>query len=245
MAMQHNVMVQKNISGHKKQCSIALVEDEKDLREAMLAVLRHDDVIAWTPYEFASAESALQALSADVATGKRLVPDMMIMDVHFVGGMSGIECLQRLQVHQIEIPTLIVSADSKYPIVFDALRAGALGYIHKPLEVNKFLEYIHECLEGGSPMSQHIARMVVQHFKVYAPKTPNTKQTEISARELEVLTLMAKNLSVSEIAGTLAIAELTVRKHCQNIYRKLHVSTRQEAIATYASRDGIFESIEE
>ncbi len=207
--------------------SVALVEDDVALRESMAMVLIADRSVRWDIREFSSAEQAWKVLS--IADAKH--PDIMLMDIQFRSGISGVQCLQKLQAIGIDIPTLVISGVARYDVVFDALVAGAQGYLHKPIQIENFLPAIHEVIQGKSPMSSDIARMVIQHFQQFSPTMIKKGIVALSKRESEILSMMAKDMSAYDLAKQLNIAETTVKKHIQNIYKKLHVNSRQEALA--------------
>jgi len=158
------------------------------------------------------------------------LPDVVLMDIHLTG-MSGIECVRRLKamVPAMQIMMLTVYEDTDQ--IFQALSAGASGYMLKRLTPVKLLEVIQEVHEGGSPMSGPIARKVVASFQRAGWTDDN--QTLLSSREQMVLDCLTKGLTYKQTADQLNIKIPTVRSYLRRIYEKLHVQSRTEAVAKY------------
>jgi len=198
--------------------SIAIIEDDEDIRESLEILIRttEDFECAGT---FADAEAGLGFLTANPA-------DIVLMDIH-LPGMDGIECVRQLKsVHpgmQFIMCTVFKDDDS----VFNALKAGATGYLLKNEEPNKIIDAIHELHAGGSPMTPQIARRVLESFK---RPSVNEAIHLLTKRETEMLGFLSKGLRYKEIADKLFISTETVRKHINNIYQKLHVQSRIEAV---------------
>jgi len=159
-------------------------------------------------------------------------PNVVLMDIH-LPGESGIACTARLRekIPNLQVIMLTVYKDIK--MIFQALKAGACGYVLKRSDDQEILKAIAEVRAGGAPMTSEIARMVVRSF-MEAPKTPDANGTEqLSAREMEILALVAEGCPNKEIAARLFISNATVRTHLMHIYEKLHVRCRTEAAAKY------------
>lgn len=195
--------------------NVAIVEDDHEIRES-LAILINGTVGFSCTNKFTDCETAIPAILEDT-------PDVVLMDIG-LPGMSGIEGIRIIKekMPEINILMLTVHVDSKR--VFEALCAGACGYLIKDTQPTKLLEAIREAHYGGAPMSTQIARMVVESFKI-------NPHTELTNRETEVLTQLCKGKSYRMIAEALFISEETVRRHIKNIYRKLEVSSKSEAVA--------------
>ncbi len=197
---------------------VCLVEDIREVREGMETLLTLDnrfEVLASYP----DAESAAEFLPAWDA-------DIVIMDIN-LPGMSGIECIRKIKrqcAHSQFIMFTIYEDDEK---VFEALEAGANGYLLKKTSLTKITESLIELHEGGSPMSTQIARKVIE--RMHTGKTDNTKDI-LSPRENEILQLLAKGLLYKEISDQINVTTGTVRQHIHRIYEKLHVQNRTEAI---------------
>lgn len=154
-------------------------------------------------------------------------PDVVLMDIN-LPNMSGIECVGKLKAKLPSVQILMLTVYDDSELVFRALTEGASGYIIKRTAPDKLLEAIRETHQGGSPMSPHIARKVVQYFNQRGSAKRETER--LTDREREVLEHLAKGYLYKEIADALGIGVETVRRHLSNIYGKLHVHTRTEAV---------------
>ncbi len=198
--------------------SICLVEDLQEVREGITSLLSFDErfeVLA----SFSDAEKAVAELPA-------WQPDIVVMDIN-LPGMNGIECIKKVkdQCRKTQFIMFTIYEDDEK--VFEALEAGASGYLLKKTPFAKISEALLELHSGGSPMSTQIARKVINRFRNKATKG----NIEIlSTRENEVLQQLAQGFLYKEIAERLFISTGTVRQHIHNIYEKLHVQNRTEAI---------------
>ena len=202
--------------------TIALVEDDDSLRETLAELLAAAP--GWRQVAaYASAEAALAGM-------KEECPEVVLMDIQ-LPGMSGIECVARLTLMHPAVLVLMVTVYDNNDRIYDALAAGASGYLLKRDAPAKLLECLEDLLQGGSPMSSAIARKVVQHFQ----KSPPAKNEDhnLTSREKQILELLVKGGLYKEIAWDLGIGVETVRTHLHNIYAKLHVRTRTEAVVKY------------
>ena len=204
---------------------ICIVEDKNDLREGM------NMMIDITPgYElggsYANAEEAMQKIPV-------IEPDAVLMDIN-LPGMSGINCVNALKTLFPQMLFLMCTAYEDNDKIFDSLKAGACGYILKTEGPAKIMESLDEMFSGGSPMSSTIARKVVASFVNLGKE--NALIETLSEREKMVLEKLAKGLIGKEVADELQISGGTVRKHVQNIYKKLQVNTRVEAVNLYLKR---------
>jgi DNA-binding NarL/FixJ family response regulator len=154
-------------------------------------------------------------------------PEVVLMDIH-MPGMSGIETTARLKQEMPDLQVIMVTVYRDHEKIFDALKAGACGYLLKrstPAEVRKAIADVRA---GGAPMSAEIARRVVEAF--HRPKTAASAETvHLSKRETEILELLSQGLANKEIADRLGLSTETVRVHLRRIYDKLHVHSRTEA----------------
>ncbi|MEJ7770126.1 MAG: response regulator transcription factor, partial [Chitinophagaceae bacterium] len=167
-----------------------------------------------------------------------LQPQVVLMDIN-LGGISGIECVRRLKPLHPDILFMMCTVYEEDEKIFEALSAGANGYILKKTSPNKLLEAIRELNEGGAPMSSQIARKVVAAFRnksIPEESSPSASINLLSNREKEILEWLAKGMLYKEIAGQLFISPETVRKHVYHIYEKLHVNNRIEAVNKYFGR---------
>lgn len=198
---------------------VALVEDDPQVREGLVALINSApgfECAAACP----SAEEALIRLPA-------LSPDVVLMDIH-LPGMSGIECIRRLKQQHPQMQITMLTVFEDHDRIFQSLTAGASGYLLKQTPPAKLLEAITELHRGGSPMSAQIARHVVETFQRPAP--PELPEANLTAREQEILHLLAKGYLYKEIAHRLGVSVETVRTHLHRIYDKLHVRSRTEAV---------------
>jgi RNA polymerase sigma factor (sigma-70 family) len=204
--------------------SVCIVEDNKDIRQALEQIVMMTDGYRFAG-SFTSGELALVGIP-------KIKPNVVLMDIN-LGGMSGIECVRQLKPRFPEILYMICTVYEEDEKIFEALEAGASGYILKKTAPGKLLEAIKELYEGGAPMSSQIARKVVAAFQ---SKSLSSPLDVLSRREKEILELIAKGMLYKEISQQLNIAQETVRKHVYHIYEKLHVSNRIEAVNKYFGR---------
>ena len=205
--------------------TIAIIEDDSELRESFRESLAAAE--GWTVTgSFARAETAMPAIQAEP-------PEVVIVDIQ-LPGISGIECVRQLKPLCPDTQFLMVTVYDNADRVFEALAAGASGYLLKRDAPLRLLDALEDVLAGGSPMSSAIARKVVQHFQQRA--APSHEDYNLTSRETEVLDLLSKGALYKEIANDLGIRMETVRFHLNNVYRKLHVRTRTEAVVKYLGR---------
>ena len=169
---------------------------------------------------YSNAEDAIKELPGGNA-------EVILMDIN-LPGMNGIECVKQLREMQITGQFLMCTVYEEDEKVFEALMAGAMGYIVKKTPPTQLLEAIMDLKNGGSPMSSQIARKVVASFNTRKSKSKDADS--LSVRENEILDLLARGFRYKEIAGKLNISTETVRRHVHNIYEKLQVSSRTDAI---------------
>ena len=205
--------------------TIAIVEDVAATREHLLAVLGRVRGLKCLR-ACASGEEALRTLPSGA-------PDVVLMDIN-LPGMSGIECVARLKEKLPRTQMLILTTYEDGDMIFDSLRAGASGYLLKSTVPTELVEAIEQVHAGGSPMSMGIARKVVSHFQKI-PR-PATEFEQLTAREAEILALLAQGFLYKEIGERLGISLSTVRTHLHTIYGKLHVQSRTEAVVKYLER---------
>ena len=157
----------------------------------------------------------------------RSPPDVVLMDIQ-LPGMSGVSCTAALTAVLPSVPVMMLTVNEDPDVVFNALEAGASGYLLKRSDPAELLEAITDLHQGGAPMTSEIARKVIQSF--HRAKRPEHPQDKLTAREQEILECLAKGYVAKEIADQLAITYTTVRFHLRNIYDKLHVHSRTEAV---------------
>jgi DNA-binding NarL/FixJ family response regulator len=201
--------------------NVAIVEDNHTIREGLAALINgtNDYKCIGTFYD---CESFLKNLD-------KMNPDVVLMDIA-LPGMNGIEGIKMAVEKKPELNVLMLTVHEESDKVFDALCAGACGYLVKKTPPFRLLEAIKEVSEGGSPMSSRIARQVINAFKD-VKATAEEEEYNLSSREKEVLNLLAVGNNYQEIANDLFISVDTVRHHIRNIYKKLHVHSSSEAVA--------------
>jgi DNA-binding NarL/FixJ family response regulator len=202
--------------------AVAIVEDDARIRESLAVLLNGVEGFRCVG-SHGSAEEALGAIPSEK-------PEVVLMDIN-LPNMSGIECVAKLKARLPAVQILMLTVYDDSERIFRALTEGASGYIVKRTAPDKLLEAIREARQGGSPMSPHIARKVVQYFHQRGPAKHETEA--LTEREREVLEQLAKGYLYKEIADALGIGVETVRRHLTNIYGKLHVHTRTEAAVKY------------
>jgi DNA-binding NarL/FixJ family response regulator len=203
--------------------TVAIVEDDSGIREMLTRVVERAPGLVFLR-SVPSGEVALEALPA-------LAPNVVIMDIQ-LPGMNGIECTRLLKKTMPETQVLIFTVFGDSDQVFQALEAGASGYLLKRTPRSEMVEAIKQVWDGGAPMSGEVARKVVESFRKAAPAKPPENE-QLTPREEEVLGLLAKGYITKEIADQLAISFDTVRFHLKHIYQKLHVRSRTEALLKY------------
>jgi DNA-binding NarL/FixJ family response regulator len=206
----------------KKTITVSIVDDEADLRQHIASYLDATGNIRCVS-AYASAEEALKHLPADR-------PDVILMDIN-LGEMDGIECVRRLTALTPEAQVLMLTVFEDTEQIFNALAAGASGYLLKRVPPKKLVEAIEEVCAGGSPMSAPIARKVVKSFK--ATPARGDESADLSPREHSVLDGLAEGLAYKQIADQLGVSIHTVRNYIRRIYEKLHVRSRTEAVAKF------------
>jgi DNA-binding NarL/FixJ family response regulator len=197
--------------------TVAIVEDKQDIRDAMRLLINGTDGFSCT-HVCSNGKDALEDLP-------RHKPDVVLVDIN-MPGMTGIECVRTLKTRMPGTQFMMETVYEDDDNIFNALRAGATGYILKKTSAAKMLESIKELYSGGSPMSAEVARRVVS--SLYVGK--NNADDTLTDREREVLRLLAKGFIYKEIAAEIKVEYETVKKHIQNIYAKLHVQNKVEAI---------------
>lgn len=204
---------------------VSIVEDLAEVREGLVELVQSDEEMLMIG-SFKDAESAMDRLTA-------LHVDVVLMDIN-LPGMSGIDCIRSVKEKCPGTQFMMFTVYENDEKVVQALRAGATGYLLKRTDPKRILESIKELNQGGSPMSSNIARKLLT---IFVHEKAVAKKEILSDRENEVLQLLADGLLYKEIAERLYIGHGTVRQHIHNIYEKLHVSNRTEAVNKYFDRN--------
>ena len=202
--------------------TVAIIEDDEAARQILTGAIGRSPGFRCAS-QFGDAESALAALPNDK-------PDVVLVDIH-LPGLSGIECVRQLKASlpQTQFVMLTVYEDADH--IFNALAAGASGYLLKQTPRAELMEAIEEVHRGGSPMTSNIARKVVQSFQRAGPAQNEVEN--LSPREHEVLDMLAQGFLYKEIADALKLSVPTVNTYIRRIYEKLQVRSRGQAVAKY------------
>jgi len=207
--------------------TVSIVDDDSGLRDSISRFLRTARGFkCLSSYE--SAEEALRRVPAEH-------PDVVLMDINMTG-MDGIECTRRLKEASPDTQILMLTVYEDTERIFNALAAGASGYLLKRAAPPELLEAIREVHGGGSPMSGPIARKVVQSFRKAPPAKP--EEGALSDRERQVLECLAKGYAYKQISDELGVSMDTTRTYIRRIYEKLHVHTRTDAVVRFLGASG-------
>jgi DNA-binding NarL/FixJ family response regulator len=205
--------------------TVSIVEDNEQLRSTLARVIGRAEGFKCISH-YGSAEAALENLP-------REKPQVVLMDIN-LPGMNGVECVRQLKALLPETQVLMLTVYEDTDNIFNALAAGAAGYLLKRTQSAELLEAIKEVHEGGSPMTAHIARKVTQSFLRAGSALLSTES--LSQREQEVLDCLSQGFLYKEIADKLGISYETVHTYIRRIYEKLQVRTRTEAVARFLKR---------
>lgn len=197
---------------------VGIIEDEKQIRESLQLLINGSEGFSCV-HTFSNAEDAVVALPA-------LSLDVVLTDIN-LPGMTGIECIALIKDQCPSANFLICTSFDDSENVFKALKAGATGYLTKTTQPSKLLDAINEIFKGGSPMNTHIARKVVSSFNEIRQ---NIELQKLTSREQLILDYLSQGLRYKEIADKLFLSTETVRTHIRNIYQKLHVNSRTDAL---------------
>jgi len=207
-------MLNKNIT------RVVIVEDDDIIRDSFVSLINSSEKFLCIA-DYDTCEEAIKNLTKDS-------PRIILMDVG-LPGISGIEGIRRIKKVYNQVDIIVVTVHDDDEKVFDALCAGASGYLTKNIEPDRLLESLDEVLKGGAPMTTSIAKRVIRSFQ-------RSTESPLTSRETEVLQKLSRGKSYTMIADDLNINKETVRTHIKNIYQKLNVNSKAEAIER-ASKD--------
>lgn len=193
---------------------IVLVEDDSIIREAFTTLINQSKDF-YIANAWPNAEDAIKNIGSDAA-------DIYLMDIQ-LPGINGVDAISKIKQIRASAKVMVISVYENDDMVFKALCEGASGYLTKNISSSKLIDSLKELENGGAPMSTNIARMVVSSFH-------RNRQSPLTSRELEVLELLASGKSYSTIANNLFVDKETIRSHIKNIYFKLEVHSKAEAI---------------
>jgi DNA-binding NarL/FixJ family response regulator len=194
---------------------VVIVEDNEDINSTFTELINNTPEFEWVT-SYNAAEKYLANLNKDK-------PDIVLMDIG-LPGVSGIKAIKESKKILAKLEILVISVHNNNETVFEALCSGASGYITKIADNESIIKAIHEVIRGGAPMSTQIARMVVKSFN-------KNQQTPLIKRETEILEMLSTGKSHARIADELFLSKETIRTHMRNIYTKLEVNTKADAIA--------------
>jgi len=207
--------------------TVYVVEDDANLRDSIQKFINLNPDFT-CPSAFSSAE---ELLDCDFAPR----PEVVMVDIN-LPGMSGIECVGRLKHLQPEVQVMILTVYENSNRIFEALTAGASGFLVKNTPPDKVLEAIRDVANGGGPMSSHIARKVIQAFQPVC-KIASAGES-LTPREQQILELLARGFAYKQIAAELNLSMGTIQTHVSRIYKKLHVNCRTEAVVKFLNATG-------
>lgn len=210
-----------------QELRIGIVEDNHELRESLQHMVEAATGLTFA-CAFSNAEDAIRNLPKDE-------PDVVLMDIH-LPFRNGIECTRALKDLCPDLRVLILTVYEDSESIFDALKAGASGYLLKRSTPSEILAAITDVAEGGAPMSSQIARQVVASFQKPTP-TLEPEGEPLSERETEVLGYLTKGYSGKEIADKMCVSINTVKTHLKHIYQKLHVRSRTEILLRFRAEN--------
>lgn len=205
--------------------NVSVIEDDARFRESLSIVINGADGFRCLS-AFPNAEVALKQMPLQW-------PDIVLMDIN-LPEMSGIDCAAKLKALRPALQIIMITVYMENEKIFKSLVAGACGYLLKKTPPAEILEAIQDVHQGGSPMSSHIARKVVQYIQQQA--SPSAPTEQLTQRENEILSHLAEGCQYKEIAEKLSISAMTVRNHLHKIYEKLHVRSRTEAVVKFLNQ---------
>ncbi len=204
---------------------LLLVDDHALFRDGLIALLAYQD-------DFTVVGEAEDAASA-LAQVRTLTPDIVLMDVE-LPGEDGVSATRRLKAALPTVTVVMLTVRDDSPTLFEAIKAGAQGYLIKNMRARELLERLRGLARGEAAISRRLATRILEEIR--GQGQPGGFEEELTARELEVLELVAARLANAEIAGRLAISEHTVKNHLKSILAKLHLRNRHQAAAYGVAR---------
>ena len=204
----------------KKTINVVIIEDERDIREGLGMLINYTDGFKCSG-KYGSMEEALAAL-------RRQAPDIVLSDIG-LPGMDGIEGVKRIKQMYPQMTILMLSVYEDNDRIFEALCAGAGGYLLKKTPPAKIMDSLREAVSGGAPMSPEVARKVITLFRDFSP--PEKVDYDLSPHEIRLLKLLVEGHSYKTAAARLNVTTNTISFHLKNIYEKLQVHSKSEAVA--------------
>ena len=205
--------------------AVSIVEDDARVRASLARLIDSTQGFRCVS-NHSSAEDALKEIP-------KYKPNVVLMDIN-LPGINGVECSRQLKPQMPATQIIMLTVYQNTEHIFDALAAGATGYMLKQTKPDKLLIAVKDVYEGGSPMSSHIARKIVQSFQ--QKSTQNDETPSLSPREAQVIELLAKGYLYKEVADTMGVSYATIHTHIRHIYEKLQVRSRTEAVVKHLSQ---------
>lgn len=202
--------------------TVAIVEDDAGVRQRLVAILERSSDFTCVG-DYANGENAVAELP-------RRPAHVVLVDIN-LPGINGVECVRQLSAHMPDAQFIMLTVHQDTDTIFEALKAGASGYLLKPGRKDELLQAVRDVMAGGSPMTSSIARKIVQSFQRVPASPPPDELHVLSGRERAVLDLLAQGYLYKEIGDQLGISLWTVSTYVHRIYQKLHVTGRIEALA--------------
>lgn len=225
MLIQFKIKRMNNPSGNVHPIRVAMIEDDEEIRFTLGDAISADRDFCLVG-SYRDAESALKSLP-------ETKPCVVLMDIN-LPGMDGVQCVRRLKAAMPDVEFLMLTVYQDSTRLIQSLMAGASGYLLKRTSPEKLLLAIREVCSGGAPMTPGMARRVVQHFQ-QAP-APTSELARLTPREKDVLDQLTRGFCYKEVADNLHIGTGTLQTHVHNIYEKLRVHSRTEAVVKYLNR---------
>ena len=220
MANQFASSLSVSLTERAGPISVAIIEDHREFRDYLTALISGTEGFECTG-NFRSVEEALPKISANV-------PDVILLDIG-LPGMNGIEGIKLFKEKYPETLLLTLTIHDDDERIFDALCAGASGYLLKKTQPAQLVESVKEAAQGGAPMSPEVARRVIKLFRELRP--PERADYNLTPHETRILKLLVEGHNYKTAATKLGVAPTTINFHLQNIYQKLQVHSKTEAVA--------------
>lgn len=214
---------------HIMPIRVAIIEDNVPFAQMFQQHFAGPDEAVLCTAVYSTAEDALAGIPADP-------PEVVMVDIN-LPGMSGTECIARLRESCPQTACIVLTTFEEDTVIFEALKAGACGYLLKRSSPDELVDAVKQAISGGAPMSPQVARQVVGFFH---QKPPVRSEVALSPRELEIIDLLAGGLLYKEIAERLDLSFETIRSYVKKIYEKLHVHSRTEAVLKWRGKKAEF-----
>jgi|SRR5579884_600473 len=212
------------ILNHDMQIKVSIVDDDEGIRTGLAALIRRASNLRLVG-DYEDAETALQEIP-------RKPPNVVLMDIN-LPGINGVECVRQLKATLPMVQFLMLTVYEDSDSLFNSFKAGARGYLLKRTAPVRLLDAIRDVHEGGSPMTPHLARRVVDYLSKPAGNSPLSRVSSLTPGEREFLDQLANGYAYKEIAERMNISIDTVRSYVRTVYEKLHVHSRTEAVVKY------------